>query len=523
VAQKSATQSLVSLLQKSTETLKTSRRRNGSLVMSRRQRRQRQRIQTKLEEGARMTGELQQPQSPKRFPINNSPSNRHLSANLSSLVENQSTEVGVGITGRGRGLTEVRSQRKGKRRPFLESLLQGKQATRPREFLSTTGERGSAKLTDKGSVSLPSQTQAKGKVGRTRSRSTSPLLYGTRLLILGVGIGAIAGTLLSAWNPSSRQPTGATANATAQVQHARTQQKHLASLPIGQEILPLKSQVQALATQNPKLQAGVFFVDLDTGAYLDLQGASTFSAASTIKLPILVALFQDIDAGKIRLDEDLTLKPEVIGGGSGTFQYEKPGKKFTVLETATKMITISDNTATNMIVARLGGVDILNERFRSWGLTATAIHNLLPDLEGTNTTTPKELANLMAMVNQGNLVSLASRDRMLDIMRRTMTNTLLPRGLGEGATIAHKTGDIGSLVADVGLIDMPIGKRYIAAVMVKRPHNDAAAQELIRQISRTTYQYFRQPAAAASFTGAPAISAPAIGSVSVNNATTAPN
>ncbi|HEY9872670.1 MAG TPA: hypothetical protein V6D12_04510, partial [Candidatus Obscuribacterales bacterium] len=95
MAQKSATQSLVSLLQKSTETLKTSRRRNGSLVMSRRQRRQRQRIQTKLEEGARMTGELQQPQSPKRFPINNSPSNRHLSANLSSLVENQSTEVGV--------------------------------------------------------------------------------------------------------------------------------------------------------------------------------------------------------------------------------------------------------------------------------------------------------------------------------------------------------------------------------------------------------------------------------------------
>jgi beta-lactamase class A len=238
---------------------------------------------------------------------------------------------------------------------------------------------------------------------------------------------------------------------------------------------------------------GVFFVDLDTGGYLDLNGSSTFSAASTIKFPILVAFFQDVDAGKIRLDEKLTIKQELIGGGSGDMQYKPIGTKFTALETATKMIVISDNTATNMLIARLGGATALNQRFLSWGLTTTEIRNLLPDLAGTNTTTPRDLAQLMALVNQGELMSLRSHDRLLDIMRRTRTVTLLPRGLGEGATIAHKTGDIGSMVGDVGLVDMPNGKRYIAVAMVKRPHNDSRAQELIRQISRAAYQQFNKP------------------------------
>jgi beta-lactamase class A len=154
------------------------------------------------------------------------------------------------------------------------------------------------------------------------------------------------------------------------------------------------------------------------------------------------------------------------------------------------MITISDNTATNLLIERLGGAAALNQRFQNWGLTVTEIRNLLPDLSGTNTTSPKDLGHLMALVNQGDLVSLKSRDRLLDIMRRTVTATLLPRGLGEGATIAHKTGDIGSLVGDVGLVDMPSGKRYIAVAMVKRPHNDGQAKELIRQISKAAYKQF---------------------------------
>jgi beta-lactamase class A len=333
-------------------------------------------------------------------------------------------------------------------------------------------------------------TPLQSKKKAIRKRSPSVLVYALRLVILGVGLGAIAGTVLSTLNPTKGLQVKKVATPTAEVQPKVKNPQ--AALPLGTEILPLKAQIKALVAKNPKLQPGAFFVDLDTGNYLDWEGYTTFSAASTIKFPVLVAFFQDVDAKKISLDEKLTLTKDVVGSGSGVMQYQKLGTQFTTLETATKMIAISDNTATNMIIKRLGGMEKLNQRFRDWGLTVTTIRNPLPDLAGTNTTSPKDLASLMAMVDRGELMSLRSRDRLLGIMRQTVTNTLLPRGLGKGATIAHKTGDIGSLVGDIGLIDMPSGKRYIAMVMVKRRHNDPNAQELIRQISRITYQYFSQ-------------------------------
>jgi beta-lactamase class A len=162
---------------------------------------------------------------------------------------------------------------------------------------------------------------------------------------------------------------------------------------------------------------------------------------------------------------------------------------FSALETATKMIVISDNTATNMLIKRLGGKELLNQRFQQWGLANTKINNLLPDLEGTNTTTPKDLAVILGFVNQGDILSLRSRDRVLEIMRQTKTRTLLPQGLGEGASIAHKTGDIGTVLGDAGVIDMPNGKRYLASVLVTRPHNDIRGRTLIQEISRTIYNY----------------------------------
>ena len=109
----------------------------------------------------------------------------------------------------------------------------------------------------------------------------------------------------------------------------------------------------------------------------------------------------------------------------------------------------------------------------------------------------------MAVINRGQLVSMKSRDRILDIMEMTANDSLLPQGLESGATIAHKTGNIGSLVADVGQVDMPSGKRYIASVMVKRPRNDSSAQQLIQEISRVAYEHFNQPTAQPDVTTSP--------------------
>ncbi|MEP0779852.1 serine hydrolase [Microcoleus sp. ZQ-A2] len=335
-------------------------------------------------------------------------------------------------------------------------------------------------------------------------RPVHPFVYIIRLLILGIGIGAIAGTLLSALHPATQASVKVNNDPVkTQVKETPSPVNRVTPLALSQEILPLKSQLQTLAANNPKLQPSVFIVDLDTGTYIDINSRSPLPAASTIKLPILVALFKDVDEGKIRLDESLTLQSEMIATGSGNLQYQKPGAKFTVLELATKMITISDNTATNMLIARLGGIEALNQRFRAWGLTTTVLRNVLPDLEGTNTASPQELAALMAMINQGQLVSLPSRDRILSIMQSNEINSLLPQGLGSGAIIAHKTGNIGALLADVGLVNMPSGKSYIISVMVQRPFNDDSAQELIRKISQTAYQYFNQPQVSPSTSSMP--------------------
>jgi beta-lactamase class A len=344
----------------------------------------------------------------------------------------------------------------------------------------------------------------KPKIGRRSSRKTrlkpmaKTILYVVRLLIVGVGMGAIVGTLLSVLDPANRistntppQPTNSNVGR-SQPQPNQTPPVASSNLYLSQEILPLKNAVQSLATTNPNLTPGVFLVDLDTGNYVDINASTSFPAASTIKVPILIAFFQDVDAGKIRLDEMLTMEQDMIAGGSGNLQYKAAGTKYAALEVATQMITISDNTATNMLIARLGGIDALNQRFRSWGLTTTTLRNQLPDLSGTNTTSPKELGNLMGIVSQGNLVSMPSRDLMLDILRRTQKDSLLPSGLGTGARVYHKTGDIGTMLADAGLIIIPTGKRYIASVMVQRPNNDPRAEKLISSISRAAYQEFSQ-------------------------------
>lgn len=174
-------------------------------------------------------------------------------------------------------------------------------------------------------------------------------------------------------------------------------------------------------------------------------------------------------------------------------QFKPVGTKLSVLETATKMITISDNTATNMIIDRLGGKAKLNQRFRSWGLQNTVIRNLLGDFKGTNTTSPKDLARLSVMIDNDKLLTNTSRSKALGIMRRVENRRLLPSGLGKGAAIAHKTGTLGIILGDAGIVELPTGKRYLAGIFVKRPFGDTRAREFISQISKLVYGYINQP------------------------------
>lgn len=264
-------------------------------------------------------------------------------------------------------------------------------------------------------------------------------------------------------------------------------------VPLGSQIPQLHSQVKSLMSRYSYLDPGIFFMDLETGDYLDINGEKAFPAASTIKLPLLVALFEEVDAGRVKLNETVVMRRDLMTGGSGTMRYKRPGTKFTLLETVTKMITISDNTATNMVIDRLGGKARLNQRFRNWGLQNTVIRNLLGDFKGTNTTSPKDLARVGALISNNLLLSNTSRAKVLDIMHRVENKAYLASGFGANAKFAHKTGTLGIVLGDAGIVTMPNGKRYLAGIMVNRPFRDRRAKSFIKQVSRMVYGHMNKP------------------------------
>ncbi len=318
-------------------------------------------------------------------------------------------------------------------------------------------------------------------------RSGLWLIYIVRLSILGLGASTIVGTTIAILNPPKLQTFVPKIDSLSPPGTA----SQLDRLNLTHISPTLDRQLQSLGKQNSKLAASYLFIDPDSGEYSGFESDLVLPAASTIKLPILMALFQDIDRHKVRLDEKLTIDKKSIAGGSGDLQSQKPGTQVSVAIAATKMIEISDNTATNMIIDRLGGMVALNQRFRTWGLNVTTLKEPLPDLQGKNVTTASELAVTMSAISRGKIVSEPSRRQMLGMMSNVVRNTMLPQGLGKDAKIAHKTGDIGALIADVGSIDLSSGKSYIAAVLVKRPYNDPAGPELVRKLSKIAYEYFQ--------------------------------
>jgi beta-lactamase class A len=255
------------------------------------------------------------------------------------------------------------------------------------------------------------------------------------------------------------------------------------------ELADVKKQVEE-ACKIKRLTPGMFAIDPKSGAFIDYNGSRQFPAASMIKVPVLVALFTAIDRGDVDAKTILTIREDLVGGGSGHLQYRPVGTKLPLSTVSELMIIISDNTATNMIIDLVGGKEAVNKKFASWGLKHTSVSNWLPDLTGTNKTSPYDLVYLLARVDRGEILSPASRARMFEIMSHTKTRTLINPSLPPGVKLAHKTGDIGGMVGDTGVITSINGSKLYVAFQVERPHNDRRANELIRKLSGITYNGF---------------------------------
>jgi beta-lactamase class A len=335
-----------------------------------------------------------------------------------------------------------------------------------------------------------------------RNRWAQTLLLLLRLVVLGVGLGVLTGTALKLLAP--RLAEGALPNLE---QLGGTQQRR--SLEPGrfqpkQELTALSQRWRELAEAQKDLKATAFLLVLDDGRFAQLAPDQAMPAASSIKTPILVVALEDLEQGRVKWNDPLPLTKELVGGGAGWMATRPIGTRFPFHEAATEMIRVSDNSATNLVIQKLGGKAAVNARFQALGLPATVLNNWLPDLDGTNTTSARDLARSIALVDTGETLGPRARDHFREIMATSATDTLIPqgvlRGLGKnadqpdpellslGVTVLNKTGDIGTAYADAALIQLPDGQRAVAAFLVTGPFNDPRSAELIRAMAGAAAQ-----------------------------------
>ncbi|WP_254977361.1 serine hydrolase [Cyanobium sp. ATX 6A2] len=335
-----------------------------------------------------------------------------------------------------------------------------------------------------------------------RNRWRQTLLLLLRLAVMGVGLGVLAGTGLRLLAPRLAEGN---LPSFGQLAEAPEQQ----SLAMGrfqprQEITELSERWQQLAAAQKDLKATGFLLVLDDGRFAQLGPDQPMPAASSIKTPILVVALEDLDSGKLSWNDPLQLTQELVGGGAGWMATRPLGTRFPFREAATEMIRVSDNSATNLVIQKLGGQAAVNARFQTMGLSATQLNNWLPDLDGTNTSSARDLARSIALVDTGETLGPRARDHFREIMASSGTDTLIPQGLLQGLgknaeqadpellslgiTALNKTGDIGTAYADAALIQLPNGQRAVAAFMVTGPFNDPRSAELIRGMAAAVSQ-----------------------------------
>ena len=219
---------------------------------------------------------------------------------------------------------------------------------------------------------------------------------------------------------------------------------------------------------------GYSVIDLETGARVERRGNETFPTASLIKVPILVTVFDLVASGRLSLDDPLTVLKIDQVPGSGVIQYLHNGTVLTVNDAAWLMTTISDNTATNLLLDRII-IRRVWAKMDSLGLKQTRVHSksflrnssVAMDSSvkyGLGVTTPNEMARLFELMARGKAVNTAADSTMLGILEHNNDETLLQRFAG-GARAAHKTGATDAVRTECSLFYLR--NRVVACVMTK--------------------------------------------------------
>ncbi len=251
-------------------------------------------------------------------------------------------------------------------------------------------------------------------------------------------------------------------------------------------IAQLQEALRSVGAHAPARLA-VEVEDLSTGYTSGYNMNAVMPAASTIKIPIMVEVFRQMEAGKFGFNRRVELLASDRDWGSGDIAESPVGATFPVSTLLEQMITVSDNTAANMLI-RLVGRRNINATMRDLGLHHTHLADYIRTAEWSVRTalrtTPSDMVSLLSDMAKNKLIDEWSSKKMISILEGQEINTLLPEPLPD-IPIAHKTGSFDDTLNDVGIVyaDAP----YVIAVMTTDLPSLPIGRNLIRHISKVAY------------------------------------
>jgi beta-lactamase class A len=259
----------------------------------------------------------------------------------------------------------------------------------------------------------------------------------------------------------------------------------------------LTARVQKLIAASGA-EVAVVMRTLDGRDEIRVDPDKTFHAASTMKVPVMIELFRQAEAGTLSLDEPLAVRNEfhsIVDGSvyqlsvdddSDAEVYKAVGKTMTLRQLCDVMITVSSNFAANLLIERVGAANV-RATVERLGATGMVVMRGVEDQKAfdkgmNNTTTAGALAVLMEKLAKGEAVSRKADAEMVAILKRQKFHDAIPSGVPDGVEVAHKTGNITKIHHDAAIVYGP--RPYVLVVLVRGIQEQTVSGPLMASISR---------------------------------------
>jgi beta-lactamase class A len=279
----------------------------------------------------------------------------------------------------------------------------------------------------------------------------------------------------------------------------------LCPLCLSGESSSLESRLAPLAKAHEG-KVAIAVKHLCTGATYCVNADEAMPTASLIKVAVMVETYQQAVEGKVRLTDKVILHDADKVPGSGILtEHFSEGATISLRDAVRLMIALSDNTATNLVLDKIG-IREVNKRMESLGLPNTRINaksfrasttSVAPERSkkyGLGSTTAREMVALLQMIQAGDIVNPVGRQTMLNHMKKCDDKDRFTRLLPAGTVVAHKTGSVNDARTDAGIIYLPSGPVAMCVLTAEnadrswRPDN--AAHLLCARAAKEVYEYF---------------------------------